>query len=507
MLLLAVVFLLLFFVRQRYVHIPFERDEGEYAYAGSLLLHGHLPYRDAYNMKFPGTYFMYSLIMQAGGESIEAIRYGIIITVLLTCIGIGAIVVQLKGSFLAGFVAAAVYMVLVGTVDSEGLMANSEHFVNLFAVLGIWAVLKYKNAGLAKYLFAAGFFLALAIVMKQYGYAFSLFAGIVLLTTVWRRQPGAVLRVVFFFTLGYVIVFAALFSWLLYHGLWNKFVFLTIKYAYAYLGLSRGNVAKSIAQLVTAAPTVWILIVAALLIMFWFIRNPSSRFLLVWLAFSILALSTGYNFRIHYFMLAYPALAVITGIGFYTLLQRFEWGSYIVTAACMLLFFFMRRDILFFQSPTIVFSQHYQWGMFQDMPALGSYIKQLVPPAERLSMFSNEPELYFYSNRLSASGYIYNYALFECQPYSGQMVKEYIQQIESNPSPYFIYHSGSIQVCNTEEYTKFENWRTTFLKDYALISVYRPLSMDSSAFLTADEILSENEWKNGLRIEFWKRKL
>lgn len=35
---------------------PLERDEGEYAYAGQLMLQGIPPYQLAYNMKLPGTY-------------------------------------------------------------------------------------------------------------------------------------------------------------------------------------------------------------------------------------------------------------------------------------------------------------------------------------------------------------------------------------------------------------------------------------------------------------------
>ena len=55
---LAVLAVLAFvvFVRLRLAGVPLERDEGEYAYAGRLILEGIPPYSIAYNMKFPGTY-------------------------------------------------------------------------------------------------------------------------------------------------------------------------------------------------------------------------------------------------------------------------------------------------------------------------------------------------------------------------------------------------------------------------------------------------------------------
>ena len=54
-------------IRLRLLGIPLERDEGEYAYAGQLMLQGIPPYKLAYNMKFPGTYAAYALIMALFG--------------------------------------------------------------------------------------------------------------------------------------------------------------------------------------------------------------------------------------------------------------------------------------------------------------------------------------------------------------------------------------------------------------------------------------------------------
>src|SRR5436853_1488217 len=41
--------------RLRLIDLPLERDEGEYAYTGQLMLQGIVPYELAYRMKFPGT--------------------------------------------------------------------------------------------------------------------------------------------------------------------------------------------------------------------------------------------------------------------------------------------------------------------------------------------------------------------------------------------------------------------------------------------------------------------
>src|ERR1039458_7731908 len=64
-------------VRVRLRDMPLERDEGEYAYVGQLMLHGVPPYREAYAMKLPGTYAAYALIMAVFGQSASGIHLGL----------------------------------------------------------------------------------------------------------------------------------------------------------------------------------------------------------------------------------------------------------------------------------------------------------------------------------------------------------------------------------------------------------------------------------------------
>src|SRR5438105_14308698 len=64
-------------VRVRLREMPLERDEGEYAYAGQLMLQGIPPYKEAYNMKLPGTYAAYALIMALFGQTPSAIHLGL----------------------------------------------------------------------------------------------------------------------------------------------------------------------------------------------------------------------------------------------------------------------------------------------------------------------------------------------------------------------------------------------------------------------------------------------
>src|SRR3989449_7082256 len=75
--LVALTVLFAFAVRVRLREMPLERDEGEYAYAGQLILQGVPPYKEAYNMKLPGTYAAYAVIMAVLGRNASGIHLGL----------------------------------------------------------------------------------------------------------------------------------------------------------------------------------------------------------------------------------------------------------------------------------------------------------------------------------------------------------------------------------------------------------------------------------------------
>ena len=69
-------------VRLRLLAMPLERDEGEFAYMGQLMLQGIPPYKLACNMKLPGTYAAYAVIMAVFGQTIAAIHTGLLLVLL-----------------------------------------------------------------------------------------------------------------------------------------------------------------------------------------------------------------------------------------------------------------------------------------------------------------------------------------------------------------------------------------------------------------------------------------
>src|SRR5271166_4991838 len=185
--LLLLVVLLFALVRFRLREIPLERDEGEYAYAGQLILQGIPPYQLAYTMKLPGTAAAYSLILAALGQTPSAVHTGLIFVNAASALLVFFLASRLFGH-LAGAVACASYALLSANPAGLGLAGHASHFVVLPALAGVVLLLDAIESDRIWLFFCSGLLLGVAFVMKQPGIFFLLFGGTYLLQDRLRSQ-------------------------------------------------------------------------------------------------------------------------------------------------------------------------------------------------------------------------------------------------------------------------------------------------------------------------------
>ena len=181
-----IVFGLVLATRIRLLGIPLERDEGEYAYAGQLILQGIPPYKLAYNMKFPGTYAAYAAVMSLFGQTDFAIHLGLLFVNAATVALVFFLARRLINET-AGLVAAASYALLSISPTVLGFAAHATHFVVLPVLAGMLLLLDQHAHARFGRLFVSGALFGLAVVMKQPGIFFAVFAVIYLITKEIRR--------------------------------------------------------------------------------------------------------------------------------------------------------------------------------------------------------------------------------------------------------------------------------------------------------------------------------
>jgi 4-amino-4-deoxy-L-arabinose transferase-like glycosyltransferase len=210
-------------IRVRLLAVPLTRDEGEYAYAGQLILQGVPPYELAYNMKLPGTYLAYALGMGVFGQTIVGIHLTLLLVNSLT-----TVFVFLLGRRLSGNVAAVVtcvsYAVMTLSPAVAGLATDADHFVVLFAVPAILLLLKANETNGWKTFFGSGLLFGLAFLMKQQGICFGLFGFVLLVWAAARSHEllsGRFAGKMMTFGTGLVLPYALTCLWLAITGVFG----------------------------------------------------------------------------------------------------------------------------------------------------------------------------------------------------------------------------------------------------------------------------------------------
>lgn len=452
---ISVVLLLCAGIRFHLRDMALERDEGEYAFAGQLMLQGVPPYKLAYNMKLPGTYASYALIEAVFGQTSAGIHLGLLVVNATTVIMIFLLGRKLFGT-LAGTCAASSYAIFSIGRNVSGLAGHATNFVVLAALPGLLLLLSAIEKDSIPRFFASGSFLGVAFVMKQPGLVFCGFALLYLLYAGWERRHDRVYLIsrAGALAIGCLWPLALTCLIMLFAGVFQRFWFWTFSYAHAYASAVTFSVAMSElksqagAVFMSAAP-LWIIAgfgLAALL----FSRQRRSQGVLVagLLAFSFAGVAAGSHFRGHYFILVLPAAALLCGFAV-------EWVTQLldrrqarlalrvipasIFAFALLATVALQRDYLFPPDVVSACRTRYPGNPFVEARKVGEYLRDNTPPDARVAVIGSEPEIYFYSHRRSATGYIYTYALMEDQPYAEFMQEEMMQELTRSLPDYTLF--------------------------------------------------------------------
>jgi hypothetical protein len=136
----------------------------------------------------------------------------------------------------------------------------------------------------------------------------------------------------------------------------------------------------------------------------------------------------------------------------------------------------MYQSQYFFQlSPDQAVRSLYQLNPFEESLVVGNYLRDKTASDAKVAVIGSEPEIYFYAQRHSATGYIYTYPLMEPQPAALWMQKDMIQQIETNKPEYIVFvASGLSWLINLHSSHLIMDWAGQYVvSDYDRIGVVR----------------------------------
>ena len=454
---IAVVLLVLAFtayVRLRVAAVPLERDEGEYAYAGQLILQGIPPYSLAYNMKFPGTYYAYALLMAVFGETAWGVHVGLLVVTIVSTLLLFLLVRRVAGD-LAAAVAGSAFSILAIDRWIMGVFAHATHFVLPFAIGGLLLLTSSSGPRRLTRMLIAGSLLGLAVLMKQQAMPFIALGLVWIVWDDWQSsrlgretaRDAAVLTAGALVPLGVICVIFAM------QGVLGRFWFWTFQYAREYvsevpLAEAWPSFLMGWRDITQQTWPIWWLAGLGVLTL-WFGRWPGDLRArgTFFLAASVLAILPGFFFRQHYFILLLPVAAMCAGLAAAAIDRGLSSGlsrraARVITTAIVATtlgaYVFAERAYLFSMPVRALSRSVYGANPFVEAPEIAQYIRERTSADDRIAVFGSEPEIYFYSGRKSATGYIYTYALMEPQPYAVRMQDEMIREIEAAAPKYLV---------------------------------------------------------------------
>lgn len=500
------------YVRIRLLNMPFERDEGEYAYSGQLILQGFPPYLHAYTMKLPGMAYLSALFMLCFGVSVQGLHLGLLIANILSIVFIFLIGRKLFGTT-AGATSAAVFGLMALSQHVLGTFAHATHFIALFVLAASSIIITGNGVRSSFRLIAAGFLLGSAFLIKQHAILFLVAA--LFFTLADGKNPRQRLASCGQLLVGFLLPYLLTVLLLLQQGTFSTFWLWTVSYASVYAtGLTAAlgwlNFKSQVSEILASTWPYWGLASAGLLTLAVRRDRRGLLFTILLLLVSLVAICPGFYFRPHYFILLLPAVALLAGAlltgNFLPKTVRMALIAAFFAAATFQLW--QESWFLFAAPPQEYLKKAYQTTKpFVESAVVADYVKSITAKNERILVMGSEPQIYFYADRLSATGHIYMYPLMEEQPFALGMQEEMLRQIsQSRPACLILVDDLSSWLYVSADGQKFRERLGEFMrKSYELTGV-AAVSRESKSFYVFGERAGQFIPNSASRILVYKLK-
>ena len=191
-------------------------------------------------------------------------------------------------------------------------------------------------------------------------------------------------------------------------------------------------------------------------------------------ASSFIAVSLGFYFFPHYFVLMLPAVGLLVGAGCTLARQRLRrsslgpLGAFLPTAVflagCGMVL--QRIHGITLKNRRLPFARGFRYVAFVAAPELARYISNHSSPASRIAILGSEPEIYFYAHRHAASGYIYMYDITSTAVHAAEMKQEMFREIEAAQPEFVVdvHDPFSWSVGFSPEEQRIREWLDQYLK-------------------------------------------
>lgn len=386
---------------------PVGNDVGTYLTIADGINRGALPYRDFFDHKTPGIYYLFALLLKMSGHSLAALRVvhliAIVVVALLTALLAGRLQDRTVG-LLAGM------GVLYGGSAFVATDMTAEVWVALLVVSAMgWLLRRWPKLELSWYdWLIAGLLLGVATLFKQT----ALLSVLAVTIWMWFLPSGqaALARSLLWLALGVAAPIILVIGYFVAQGvlgdLWSNVVVANVC---CYSAEELKPRLRNTLVVARAFPVLWLGLGAAL-----FAAPPSRASTLnagspattlLWLVLATSLLPLAHRAYLHYLFHAIPAAAILSATGLIFMGRRLVAKSSLAAgvAACALLM------LALIDAPR--WPHYLAWtnSVQQQQAEVARFVQLHTAPDEPILSISGEPQFYFLSERPPATRWLYLY--------------------------------------------------------------------------------------------------
>jgi len=460
---LGIIICLIAYIRSNFLNVPFERDEGSYAYCGNIILDGAIPFKDIGSQRLPGVFYSYAVMVAIFGYTLKSLHIGFIILNIIS-----AIIIFLIGRRLfnnsAAIACALCWALLSMNMGISGFTIQSEHIVALFALSGIYFLIKYFD-NKSYYLIAlSGLFFSFAFEVKQTSFFLGLFAGILLVGKQFFEKDRDFKRIILSVLIfsAAVIIPVALDLFIVWkRGGWEDFNywFFDIRKEYSsVISFDQGieYLKMSWPGMYNNYKFIWIVSAIGSLTIFltsvkWWVKLAVIGFF----GFGFLTVMPGNHYYGHYFLQWVPTVCISAGAFFFSVEEiiktRFNLkaASRYIALGILVLASFSNISALkkyyFNTNSTQLLRQVYGLNPFPESKVIADKLNTMMRPEDKLAVFGTEIQMYFYTNKISPSRFAGSGALLEFPiKKADDWQKEFINDVEKANPRFLVFFSHPI---------------------------------------------------------------
>jgi|GEM_PF-647574 len=508
-LLLLILIFLVHTIRSKFLLIPFERDEGIYSYFGTLVLEGKIPYKDFYESKFPGLFYMYAFMVKFFGDTVKGMHTGFMWMNIITVIFVYLSSRKLF-SPIAGIISAITYAFVSMTPALSGFTVQSEQGVAFFISVGVFFYAMAKSTGKYYHYLLMGLGMGMAFMVKTSGIALVLWGGLIIILDFLFTKPKKIRDLLFnlgSYSIGGFAIIIVFFTIIAMKGSFADMIWWTYTHSKDYVsavpfeeGVKYFKYGRD--AIVEHYKFFWVHSILALaLCLFKQVDFKLKAFGITLLAFSFLTIVPGFYFYGHYWIQAIPGFAIVAGLTYYcfdvilknkfNLKQKSIRYAYLgIFVAASLSHMSKLKSYYFHPNYELILRQVYGSNPFPEAMEIGNYINSHAKPEDNITLIGSEPQIYFYTHKKSPSRHAYFTSVVNAIPQHYYWQREFVKDVEKQKPRYLVFFNHSISLLvqpNVDQYV-FE-WANKYITaNYKTVGIVDMVDGQQSTYVWDDAV-------------------